>query len=136
MDPAGVNRRAMCGRSLLANPQIFRGRFAPVLHLFVAHLSTLIEVAQAGFFHGRDVHKHVLAAVVGNPNPLIALNHFTVPVATFCSPWENNHCTRAAKSRLGKKTRRRETGLSHCALRFRARGIGGSSASWLARVAG
>src|ERR1700738_1109273 len=55
----------MCGRSLSANPQIFRGRFAPVLHLFVAHLSTLIEVAQAGLFHGRDVHKHVLAAVVG-----------------------------------------------------------------------
>src|SRR6202158_6246083 len=63
--PPGVNRRAMCGRSLSANPQIFRGRFAPVLHLFVAHLSTLIEVAQAGLFHGRDVHKHVLAAVVG-----------------------------------------------------------------------
>jgi hypothetical protein len=63
--PAGVNRRAMCGRSLSANPQIFRGRFAPVVHLFIAHLGTLIEVAQAGSFHGRDVHKHVLAAVVG-----------------------------------------------------------------------
>src|ERR1700694_5601049 len=63
--PAGVNRLAMCGRSLSADPQIFRGRFTPVLHLFVAHLSTLIEVAQAGLFHGRDVHKHVLAAVVG-----------------------------------------------------------------------
>src|SRR4030088_1458607 len=64
MKPAGVNRRAMCGRSLSANPQIFRGRFAPVIHLFIAHLSTLIEVAQAGSFHGRDVHKHVLAAVI------------------------------------------------------------------------
>src|ERR1700704_4663525 len=64
MKPAGVNRRCDV-RALLANPQIFRGRFAPVLHLFVAHFSTLIEVAQAGFFHGRDVHKHVLAAVVG-----------------------------------------------------------------------
>jgi hypothetical protein len=63
--PTGMNRWAMCGESLSANPQIFRGRFAPVRHLFVAHLSALIEVAQAGFFHGRDMHKHVLAAVVG-----------------------------------------------------------------------
>jgi hypothetical protein len=33
--------------------------------LFVAHLGALIETAQAGSFYGRDVHKHVLAAVVG-----------------------------------------------------------------------
>jgi hypothetical protein len=53
------------GECLSANPQIFRGRFASVRHFFIAHLGTLIEVAQAGSFHGRDVHKHVLAAVVG-----------------------------------------------------------------------
>src|ERR1700731_4951971 len=45
------------GESLSAHPQIFRGRFAPVLHLFVAHLGTLSQVAKAGSFHGRDVHK-------------------------------------------------------------------------------
>src|SRR6266566_2416529 len=53
------------GECLSANPQIFRGRFASVRHFFIAHLGTLIEVAQAGSFHGRDVHKHVLAAIVG-----------------------------------------------------------------------
>jgi len=63
--PAGVNRRAKCRSALLADPQILRGRFAPVLHLLIAHLGTLIEVAQAGFFHGRDVYKHVFAAVIG-----------------------------------------------------------------------
>ena len=59
------NKPRLTGESLSANPQIFRGRFASVLHFFIAHLGTLIEVAQAGSFHGRDVHKHVLAAVVG-----------------------------------------------------------------------
>src|SRR3982074_891106 len=55
----------MCGRKPLSQPADFRGRLAPVIHLFIAPLGTLIEVAQAGSFHGRDVHKHVLAAVVG-----------------------------------------------------------------------
>src|ERR1700681_1395821 len=88
----------MCGRSLSANPQIFRGRFSPVLHFFVAHLSTLIEVAQAGFFHGRDVHKHVLAAVVGL-NKSKSLSRIE-PLHSTChhlrSPWENNRCSKAA----------------------------------------
>src|ERR1700722_6803075 len=44
---------------------MFRGRFAPVLHLFVTHLGSLIEVAKAGSFHGRDVHEHVFAAIIG-----------------------------------------------------------------------
>jgi hypothetical protein len=50
---------------LLANSQIFRRRFAAVVLLFVAHLSALIEAAEAGSFHGRDMDEHVLAAVVG-----------------------------------------------------------------------
>jgi len=67
--PAGVNRRAKCRSALLADSQIFRGRFAPVLHLFITHLGALIEVAQSGFFDGRDVHKNVFAAVVGLNKP-------------------------------------------------------------------
>src|ERR1700682_4093380 len=63
--PAGANRRDKCRSALLADSKIFRGRFAPVLHLLIAHLGTLIEVAQAGLFHGRDVYKHVFAAVIG-----------------------------------------------------------------------
>jgi hypothetical protein len=53
----------------LANSEIFRGRFAPVLHFFVAHLGGLVEVAQACFFDRRDVHKRILAAVVGLDKP-------------------------------------------------------------------
>ena len=51
--------------SALADSQIFRGHSAPVFLLFEAHFGTLVEVAQAGPLHSRDVHKHVLAAVVG-----------------------------------------------------------------------
>src|ERR1700730_18246478 len=46
-------------------PSLVRGRFAAVVLLFVAHLGTFVEVAQARSLHGRDVHKHVLAAIVG-----------------------------------------------------------------------
>jgi hypothetical protein len=49
----------------LAHPEIFRGGFAAVFLLFVADLGTLIEVAQASSFHGRDVYKHVFAACIG-----------------------------------------------------------------------
>ena len=33
--------------------------------LFIAHLGTLIEAAQASFLHGRDVHEYIFAAFVG-----------------------------------------------------------------------
>jgi hypothetical protein len=58
--PAGWCRRAYH----LANPQIFRGCFPPVLGLFVAHLGTLIEGAEARSLDGRDVHKHVFATAI------------------------------------------------------------------------
>ena len=45
------NKPRFTGESLSANPQIFRGRFASVLHFFIAHLGTLIQVAQAGSFN-------------------------------------------------------------------------------------
>jgi hypothetical protein len=35
-----------------AHPEVFRGSFAAVFLLFIAHFSTLIEVAQASSFHG------------------------------------------------------------------------------------
>ena len=60
MEPAGFFQSR-----LLANSQIFRRRFAAVFRLFVAHLGALIEAAQAGSLYGRDMHKHVVAAVVG-----------------------------------------------------------------------
>src|ERR1700694_6236970 len=44
---------------------MYRGRLAPVFHLFVAHLGTLIEAAQARFFNGRDVHEDIFATAVG-----------------------------------------------------------------------
>jgi hypothetical protein len=63
--PAWGTIHRFAGEKASANPKIFRGHFASVLHFFIAHLGTLIEVAQAGSFHGRGVHKHVLAAVIG-----------------------------------------------------------------------
>jgi hypothetical protein len=65
-NPAGMEPAGFFQSRLLANSQIFRRRFAPVFRLFVAHLGALIEAAQAGSLYGRDVHKHVLAAVVGS----------------------------------------------------------------------
>src|SRR6202035_5775572 len=49
----------------LADSEIFRGCFSAVFLLFIAHLGTFIEGAQAGFFDGRNVHEHILAAAVG-----------------------------------------------------------------------
>ena len=100
----------MTGESLSANPQIFRGRFASVLHFFIAHLGTLIEVAQAGSFHGRDVHKHVLAAIVGL-NKSITLScieplHNTVP--RFALLGKTTVAVERRKDRWASKTRRRE----------------------------
>jgi hypothetical protein len=62
-EPAGLHI------NLLAHPEIFRGGFAAVFLFFVAHLGTLIEVAQASSFHGRDVHEDILAAIVGLNKP-------------------------------------------------------------------
>jgi hypothetical protein len=59
-----VNGR-FSGSRPLADPQIFRGRFAPVFRFFEAHLGTLVKAAQAGSFHGRNVHEDILAAVIG-----------------------------------------------------------------------
>src|SRR5439155_18079769 len=94
------------GESLSANPQIFRGPFASVVHFFIAHLGTLIEVAQAGSFNGRDVHKHVLAAIVGL-NKSISLSrieplHNTSRHVSLLLG-KSNRCSRAAKGGLGKK---------------------------------
>ena len=54
----------------LADSEIFRGRFAPVFLLFVAYLGTLVETAQPGLLHCRDVHEHIPAAVVGLNKPI------------------------------------------------------------------
>jgi len=50
---------------ILSDSQIFGGRLATVAHFFEAHLSTLIETTQSGFFDCRDVHEDILATVVG-----------------------------------------------------------------------
>ena len=57
----------------LADSKIFRGHLAPVFLLFVAHLGTFIEVAQAGFLYRRDVHEYVLAAIVRLNKAIAAL---------------------------------------------------------------
>src|SRR4029077_935060 len=72
------NRRRKFGEfvprtAVLTNSQIFRRCFTAIFRLFVAHLGALIEGAQTGSFHGRDVHKDVFAALIGL-NKSIALS--------------------------------------------------------------
>src|SRR5277367_2924762 len=50
--------------AILADSQLFRRCFTAIFRLFVAHLGALIEGAQTGSFHGRDVHKNVFAALI------------------------------------------------------------------------
>src|ERR1700761_778119 len=92
-------------KRVLANSQIFRRRFAAVVLLFVAHLGALIEAAEAGPFHGRDVHKHVLAAVVGL-NKSVTLGRVK-PLDSTCrhvrTPLTYRHCIRATITALGKQ---------------------------------
>jgi hypothetical protein len=55
---------AISVRKLLADPEIFRGCFSAILHLFIADLGPLIEAAKASSFHSRDVYEYIFAAVV------------------------------------------------------------------------
>jgi hypothetical protein len=59
-EPAGSSREGIFSR-----PLGFRRGFSPIFHLFIAHLGTLVEAAEASSFHGRDVHEHVFSAAVG-----------------------------------------------------------------------
>jgi hypothetical protein len=61
----GIITRQRTGGHRSAYPQILRRCFAPIFHLFITHLGTLVEVAEARFLDGGDVHKDILAAVVG-----------------------------------------------------------------------
>jgi hypothetical protein len=61
-------RRELAGFAILPrspDPQILRRSLPLVGHFLIAHLGTLIEGAQAGSFHRRDMYKHVFAAVIG-----------------------------------------------------------------------
>lgn len=72
------------------DPEVFRALLAAVRDDFVAHLVTLIERAKADPFDRRYMDEHILAVAVGlNEKPFVALNHFTVPVATAALPWND-----------------------------------------------
>src|SRR6202051_347262 len=47
------------------DPPILRLSLPLVGHFLIAHLCTLIECAESSFFDRGDVHKHILAAVIG-----------------------------------------------------------------------
>ena len=68
----------------LADPEVFSRLLAPIGNDFVPHLGTLIEAAQTGLLNCRNVYKDVVSGWI-NPNPLVGLNHFTVPVARSLS---------------------------------------------------
>ena len=77
-------RRARRSRApWLRRPEVGGGGLAALHHHLVADLLVLVQALQAGLLHGGDVDEHVLAAVLRamKPKPLVALNHFTVPVA-------------------------------------------------------
>src|SRR5271167_4947622 len=60
-------RREPVGHALpkSPDPQILRRSLPLVGHFLIAHLGTLIECAEPSFFNRRDVHEHILAAVIG-----------------------------------------------------------------------
>jgi hypothetical protein len=93
LDDCAANRRHNS-----TDPEVFRRRFAPVFHFFVADLGALIEAAEACFLDCRDCTKTSLPPLSGwiNPNPLVALNHFTVPVATSTLPFETTETAMSA----------------------------------------
>jgi hypothetical protein len=67
------------------DPEIFC-RFLPAIGRdLVADLGTFVEGAEPGPLNRGDVHKDVLATAIrlDESYPLVALNHFTVPVAMF-----------------------------------------------------
>ncbi len=80
-EPAGLHS---------SNFKIFRRGLAPVAHFFVAHLGTLIEGAQPGFFHRRDMHEYVFAAAVGldEPKPLDWIEPFHCTCRHVALPFE------------------------------------------------
>ena len=47
------------------DPQILRRSLPLVGHFLIAHLCTLIQCAEPSFLDRRDVHEHILAAVIG-----------------------------------------------------------------------
>jgi hypothetical protein len=68
-------------------PQIPGRLLASIGDDLAADLRAFSERAEPGLLDGRYVDEHVLAAAIRlNPNPLVALNHFTVPVATSILP--------------------------------------------------
>src|SRR5258708_36205493 len=71
-----------CASAPLADSEIFRRHFAAVLLFFVAHLSALVEAAQAGSFDGRDMDELVLAAGVGLNEDITFL--VVVPLHNTC----------------------------------------------------
>src|SRR6266571_1850034 len=70
--------------------QIDRGRFAvlPLLEL-VGDLLILVEIAESGAFHRRDVHEHVLGFVVrlNEAETLARVEPFHGTDRHGCSPW-------------------------------------------------
>jgi hypothetical protein len=50
---------------MLADPEIFCRLLAAVSNNLVAHLGALIEVAEPGFLHSRNMDEDVFAATVG-----------------------------------------------------------------------
>src|ERR1700726_1592697 len=71
--PVNLNAWGKPRAAVSAGSQIFRRFFTAIFRLFVAHLGALIEGAQTGSFHGRDVHKNIFTALIGL-NKSIALS--------------------------------------------------------------
>jgi len=75
-----------CGHAAMLRPSgVARRTFARLAILFqlVRKLVALVERAYSRALDGGDVHEHVGSAVIGldEAEPLVELNHFTVPVA-------------------------------------------------------
>jgi hypothetical protein len=70
------------------------------------------QTVQAGLLDGRNMDENVLAAAIRRDEAitLLAVNHFTVPLATSLSPRNNDCSSRAAIAALGQQNPPARTG--------------------------
>ena len=79
----------MHGSGLFDHLQILGCEAAAAIPLVrEAQALAFVEAAQTGFLHGGDVYENVLRPVIGlnEPEPLVASNHFTVPLVCMIAP--------------------------------------------------
>jgi hypothetical protein len=100
------DRAVEISRDASTDSQIFCGHFAPVFLLFVTHLGTLVEGAQASPLDSGDVHKHILAAVIwlDKSKALRRIEPLHCPCSHVYSPFEARRHPKSTMPSTASKT--------------------------------